>query len=184
VPVKVPEPIKPTPRSFKVSKEKLINYAGWYRNTRSGEGVKLYVQNEKLYVSRMGPITPVAENIFMTANSSIVEMNAKGVLVINSSRDSVYFNKVDSAKLDEKIMNEYVGEYYSDEAEAKFYVQVKNGKLVILQKPKTEFQLTPTYKDGFEIPVGTIYFDRDKNKVINFKVTVGRARHVEFKKIR
>lgn len=184
VPIKVPDPKNPPLKSFTVSKEKLNNYTGWYRNTRSGEGVKLYVQNDKLYVSRVGPITPVAENIFMTANNSMVEMNAKSVLVINSLKDSVYFNKVDSAKLDEKTMNEYVGEYYSDEAEAKFYMQVKNGKLFLQQKPKPELQLTPTYKDGFESPAGTIYFERDKNKVINFKVTVGRARHVEFKKIK
>ena len=80
-------------------------------------------------------------------------------------------------------MNEYTGEYYSDEAEAKFYVIIKNGKLVIQQKPKAEFQLTPTYKDGFETPAGIVYFEREKNKIINLKISVGRARNVEFKKI-
>jgi hypothetical protein len=77
------------------------------------------------------------------------ELFSEGFLIITGAKDSIYFTAVDSAKLDEKSMNEYVGEYYSDEAEAKFFVQVKNGKLVMIQKPKTEFQLIPTYKDGF-----------------------------------
>ena len=81
-------------------------------------------------------------------------------------------------------MNEYVGEYYSDEAEAKFYTTIKNGRLVLQQKPKTEFPLSPTYKDGFESPAGTVYFEREKNKIINLKISVGRARNVEFKKIK
>ena len=79
---------------------------------------------------------------------------------------------------------EFTGEYYSDEAEAKFYVQVKNGKLVMIQKPKAEFQLTPTYKDGFETPAGVVYFEREKNKIVTLKISVGRARNVEFKKIK
>ena len=81
-------------------------------------------------------------------------------------------------------MNEYVGEYYSEEAEARFFVTAKNGKLLIQQKPKTEFQLSPTYRDGFESPVGIVYFEREKDKITKLKVSVGRARNVEFKKIK
>jgi len=183
VPVKVPEPKKETQPSFAVSKEKLTRYTGWYRNRRTGGAAKLYMQNEKLYGTQVGQLTPVAENAFITGNNR-VELISKGFLFINGAKDSIYFDAVDSAKLDEKIMNDYTGEYYSEEAEAKFYLQVRNGKLVMLQKPKTEFQLSPTYKDGFESPAGTVYFGRDKNKIINFKITVGRARHVEFKKIK
>ena len=81
-------------------------------------------------------------------------------------------------------MNEYTGEYYSDETESKFYVTIKNGKLVMQQKPKSEIQLAPTYKDGFESPAGIVYFEREKNKIINLKISVSRARNVEFKKIK
>jgi hypothetical protein len=70
-------------------------------------------------------------------------------------------------------LSEYAGEYYSDEAEAKLYVAIKNGKLVLQQKPRTEIQLSSTYKDGFDSPVGVIYFERQKNKIINFKISVG-----------
>jgi CubicO group peptidase (beta-lactamase class C family) len=183
VPVKTPENKKVPLPAFTVSKEKLNNYTGWYRNTRTGGGAKLYLQHDKLYGTQVGPLTPVAENVFMSGNNR-VELNSKGFLFINGAKDTINFISVDSAKLDEKAMNEYAGEYYSDEAEAKFYVQIKNGKLVLIQKPKTEFQLNPTYKDGFETPAGTVYFEREKNKITYLKISVGRARNVEFKKIK
>lgn len=183
VPVKVAETKKDPPTPFTISKDKLNDYLGWYRNSRTGGGAKLYFQNDKLYGTQLGQLTPVTENVFISGNNRI-ELNSNGLLFINGAKDSINFISVDSAKLDEKAMNEYVGEYYSDEAEAKFYVQVKNGKLVLIQKPKTEFQLTPTYKDGFEVPVGTVYFERDKKKITSLKVSVGRARNVEFKKVK
>ena len=183
VPVRVAETKKDPPPPFTVSKDKLNNYTGWYRNSRTGGGVKLYLQNDKLYGTQVGQLTPVAENVFVTGYNR-VELNSNGFLFINGAKDSINFVSVDSAKLDEKTMNEYTGEYYSDEAETKFYIQVKNGKLVLMQKPRTEFQLTPTYKDGFEVPVGTVYFERDKKKITGLKMSVGRARNVEFKKVK
>jgi CubicO group peptidase (beta-lactamase class C family) len=183
IPGNEPEAKKETPSSFLISKEELNNYTGWYRNNRTGGGTRLYIQNDKLSGTQIGQLTPIAENIFTTGNNRVV-LNSKGFVFINAASDSIYFTAVDSARLDEKAMNEYTGEYYSDEAEAKFYVSVKNGKLIMLQKPKAEFQLSPTYKDGFETPAGIVYFEREKNKIINFKISVGRARNVEFRKIK
>jgi hypothetical protein len=111
-------------------------------------------------------------------------MKSKGFLFVSSAKDSIYLTAVDSAKLDEKAMKEYVGEYYSEEAEARFFVAIKNGRLVIQRKPSSEFQLTPTYKDGFDAPVGNLYFEREKNKIVNLKISVGRARNVEFRKVK
>jgi hypothetical protein len=53
----------------------------------------------------------------------------------------------------------------------------------MLQKPKTEFQLTPTYKDGFESPAGVVYFEREKGKITHLKISVARARNIEFRKV-
>jgi CubicO group peptidase (beta-lactamase class C family) len=168
---------------FRSEKDKLSKYEGWYKNNRTGGGVRLYMQNDKLYGTQIGQLTAISDDMFTAGNNRVI-MRSKGILFINGAKDSIYYTAVASAKLDEKLMNEYVGEYYSDEAEAKFYVQVKNGKVTLLQKPKTEFQLTPTYKDGFESPAGIVYFVREKEMITGFKISVGRARNVEFKKIR
>ena len=184
VPVKEPqEEVKVLP-PFDVSKEKLNSYIGWYRNTKTGGGLKLHMQNEKLHATEGGQLVPVAENVFRTKSNNKIELSSKGLLTIDPEKDSVYFTKVDAAKLDEKKMQEYVGEYYSNEVEVKYHVEVKKGKLFLILKPRLEYQLTPTYKDGFDIPDGVVYFERTKNKIINFKISVERARNVEFRKIK
>ena len=192
VSVEIPKlfmPIKTPPEDrgqfpiYKVNKDILENYAGWYRNSRTGGGVKINLQNEKLIATQVGQLTPISDDIYTAGNNRVV-FKSKGFLFINGAKDSIVFTRVDEAKLDEKIMAEYAGEYYSEEAEAKFDVQVKNGKLHLVRKPKTEFQLTPTYKDGFESPAGIVYFDREKDKITGLKISVGRARNVAFKKIK
>ncbi len=183
VPFKEPQTLVMSSSLFDVSKEKLNNYAGWYRNPRTGSRIRLWMQNDNLYGTQVGQLTPIAENMFRARNN-IIEMRSKGFLFINGEKDSIYLTAVDSAKLDEKAMKEYAGEYYSEEAEVKFFVTIKNGKLFIQRKPSSEFQLTPTYKDGFDAPVGNLYFEREKNKITRMMISVGRARNVEFRKVK
>ena len=183
IPVKEPEEEAKIFPLFNVSKQKLNNYTGWYRNTKTGAGLKLYVQEDKLHSSEGGGLKPIAENVFRTSDNNMLELYSKGVLIISAEKDSIRFTKVEAARLDEKNIQEYVGEYYSDEVEAKYQVQVRNGKLLLILKPRIEYELKPSYKDGFDIPEGVIYFERAKNRVINFKMSVERAWNIEFRKI-
>ena len=127
----------------------------------------------------------VAENVFLTTDGrNRVVLSAKGLVGISPTKDSVNFLKVDSAKLDAATMKEYVGEYYSPEVDVKYQVQLRNGKLFLVLPPKLDLPLTATYKDGFEYEEGTVYFERKKMKIINFKISLSRARNVEFKKVK
>ncbi len=176
---------EPTP--FNPSTEQLNSYTGWYRDTRTAGGVKLFIKDGKLANSRGGNLTPVAANVFMIGsgqNKIQILPGKPGRLLFISPMDTVDFVAVDSAKLDEKTLNEYAGEYYSEEAEARFYILIRDGKLIAHRDPTSDYPLTPTYKDGFSYPGGGVYFERDKkNRVVNMKVFVGRARNVEFKRI-
>lgn len=183
VPIKTPPEDNGQFPIHKVDKNVLSNYAGWYRNNRTGGGVKLYVQNNDLFATQAGKLTAISDDMFASGSNRVV-IKPKGFLFISGAKDSIYFTSVEEAKLDEKAMNEYTGEYYSEEAEAKFFVVVKNGKLVMQQKPKAEFQLSATYKDGFESAAGIVYFEKEKEKIVALKISVGRARNVEFRKIK
>lgn len=184
--------VKPTPAQttdaavFNVAPATLESYQGWYRNSRSGSGVRMFVKDGKLNATQIGVLQPVADRTFRAGGSRVElfpDHRRNGFVFINSSNDSIYFTAVDSAKVDTKTLNEYAGEYYSPEVEATYLVFIKN-KLYIRQKIKSEFELTPTYKDGFDTPLGPAYFERDrKNKVVSFKVSISRARNVEFKKV-
>jgi hypothetical protein len=166
----------------KVEKNILESYVGWYRNSRTGGGVKLSMQNDKLSATQVGQLNPIADDMFTVGNNRVV-FNSKGFLFINSAKDSIYFTRA-STVLIEKIMTQYAGEYYSEEAEAKIYVTRKGDKVYLLQKPKTELILTPTYADGFESPIGIVYFEKENDKITGLKISVGRARNVAFKKIK
>ncbi|HYE53397.1 MAG TPA: serine hydrolase, partial [Chitinophagaceae bacterium] len=171
------------PATIKLSKEQLNSYAGWYRNERSGSGLKVAVRDSLLTVSQIGPIRPIAERVFAVGNSpSRVEFlpDRKGFIFVNQVKDTTYFTAKDSANASSG-WQEYLGEYYSDEAQVFYLIKLKEGKPVLLLKPNTEYTLTPTYKDAFELPPGFMYFERDKkNKINGFKLSVGRARNVAF----
>ncbi|HLG38321.1 MAG TPA: hypothetical protein VI461_01595, partial [Chitinophagaceae bacterium] len=138
----------------------------------------------KLDNSRGGTLIPIAENIFSLGQNRIEIQTSNRRILLISPVDTSYFIAVDSANTDKKSLNEYAGEYWSDETESKFAVIVKDGKLIAHRHPKTDYTLTPMYKDGFSSPGNYIYFERDKrNRVTNMKIFTGRARNVEFKKI-
>ena len=82
-------------------------------------------------------------------------------------------------------LNELVGKYYSEEAEALFTVQVKDNKLVLLRSPATRMTLRPTGPDKFVFGNAMSFqFIRDrKKKVTSFTASVERARNIVFTKI-
>ncbi len=182
IPIKEREAEQKIPSPYAVAKERLAGYEGWYRHSRSGDAIRVFMEEERLR-STIGSWIPVSENVFRNRNGYYrFEAGSTGFLLINRDKDSVYFTKVDPAKLDERKMQEYVGEYYSSEVEVKYRVQLKNGKLFLTLHPRYDHPLTPTYTDAFDFPDGIIYFERANNKIINFKMSVERARNVEFRK--
>ncbi|MEI9912814.1 MAG: hypothetical protein WDO71_26100 [Bacteroidota bacterium] len=130
-------------------------------------------------------LLPVAENVFMQGQTRVEILPAKPRTVrLISSMDTTLYVAADSANTDEKSLQEYTGDYWSDEADAKFSVRLKDGKLIAHQDPKTDIILTPLYKDGFSAPGTTIFIERNKkNQITNMKIYVGRARNVEFRKM-
>jgi len=166
--------------------DKLNRFAGWYKETRTGSGVRLSVKDGKLANSRGGTMIPVADNVFMIGATKIVVEDGKTKRLHFISRtDTLTYTGTDSARTDAAALSEYFGEYYSEEAEAKFSVIAKDGKLFLRRNAKAEYAMTPTYKDGFTAgPISALYFERDrKNKISGFKVSVNRARNISFRKL-
>lgn len=185
--VKLNNPQPTTPAPYTVTAETLSSYEGWYRNNRTGAGMRLFVKDNKLNSSQGGALVPVSDRTFAVGNNRLQllpDHRKNGFMFITAAKDSVYFSAVDSAKLDADKMKEYTGEYYSPDADARLFVIIKDGKLILHQKPKTELPMTPSYRDGFETPAASVYFERDnRRRIVSLKATNGRARNVEFKKV-
>lgn len=176
----------PSPAAYTVSQKSLDSYTGWYFDQPNGAAVKLFMRDGKLANSRGGNMIPVSENVFQIGLGKVEIITSRPKhLLFTSPIGTNYFAAVDSAIINEKTIAGYVGEYYSEEAEVTYRVLVKDGRLVMHRDPKTDFMLIPTYKDGFNTPAGPIHFKRDKSdKIIGAAVYVGRARNVQFTKIK
>ena len=166
-------------------KPDLNKYTGWFKNTRNNTGLNLTVENGAIVSSTSSQsLVPVANDGFMMGSNNIRFLPGyQRFYFISPARDSIVFAKMQAPDLTPAKMQEYVGEYYSDEAVCKFIVRVKDNGLVLIQEPSREFKLSPTFKDGFEAPLGTILFERNNNKKVNqFSVSIARARNIQFDK--
>lgn len=85
------------------------------------------------------------------------------------------------------ITADYEGRFYSDELEAFYSVQFKNGKLELQHRKFETVPLTNIAPDQFTSPfwwMSHIRFIRDKNKkVIAFEVNAGRVQKLEYRKV-
>ena len=174
-----------TATPFPVSVEKLKSYMGWYREPKTASALKLILHNDTLRTQTGGTLIPVAENFFMLGQTRVeIQATAPRKILLIAGTDTTLYIATDSSKMDEKSLQEYVGEYWSEEAEAKFTVKLKEGKLIAYHIPTSTITLTPQYKDGFSSPGTNIFIERNKKgQVTGMKIYVSRARNVAFKKL-
>jgi CubicO group peptidase (beta-lactamase class C family) len=170
---------------YTLSQEKMQNLTGWYKNMKSGRGAKMSVTDGNLTLAGVGKAAPVSDTEFAFGGARLLVLpNNKGLLWIGASRDSIYYSKVDAGSSDLTQLQEYVGEYYSEEAAATIHVVIKDKQPMLFIKPASYMSLSPTYKDGFDSPIGYISFERNKKGTTGFKVSQTRARNVSFNKIK
>lgn len=168
-----------------VAPAELAAYTGWYRNTRTGGGMKLYAKDgEMSSLFPTGNWKAVGNNAFLLGNTRLEINGKKGLFVVTPIGDKISYERVDAADMSAKNLESYTGTYYSSEAEARYHIVAKAGKLFLEIRPGTSLPLTPTYKDGFESPWGPVYFVRDlKRGVMELTISISRARNVLFRKI-
>jgi hypothetical protein len=101
--------------------------------------------------------------------------------------DTFKYDKIIAKQIVRNI-GEYVGEYFSKEAQASCSIILNdNNKLILVQRPGQLLELTPTYTDGYYIESleDNLYFKRDlNNKIIKMYISGDGARNVEFIRIK
>lgn len=177
------------PSAVAVSAAVLKRYAGWYRNTRTGDPLKLYLKEGRLAVSNAGyrmipegKLTPIDDHTFtMPYLGKIMIAPDKRLMLISPGQDTVSYEPAGPAAMN---LKPYAGEYYSDEAGVKFSIEI-NGKALLLQQAAGHTAtLTPTYRDGFYCWFGSLHFERDRQKKIKgFTLSLPRARNIGFRRL-
>lgn len=181
-------PIKKDEIKFPISKSLLNKYAGWYSDDRDGRAVKVEVKNDSIFFDNQ-LLMPQSETKFkmMVPSSIFVEISDSGKkLNVITVRDSISYSKAESPAVDNQYLEKYVGKFFSTETNSTITVYLKEVKLMMNLKPNSDYELKPTYKDGFNVTGrgSYLYFIKNKrNKIVAMKASNSRARNVEFKKL-
>ena len=167
---------------------RLNSYAGWYVSDKDGSGIQLEVKDKNLMLGNL-PLNAITEGSFLVGSTtrSKIEINeATGLLFIRPGSDTTHYLKADAASSSSNQLAFYEGKYFSTETNSTITVFQKDNQLFLHLKPNTEFQLKATYKDGFDIPGlgGNLYFIKDrKHNMTTMKVSISRARNIEYSKL-
>lgn len=169
------------------------NFTGWYKNEKTGHGICILIKNEELILFDNTSLTQTKENEFISGNIifSFKDYYLLKVIMPNSfgagTIDTFKYDKIIAKQIIRNI-GEYVGEYFSKEAQASCSIILNdNNKLILVQRPGQLIELTPTYTDGYysDSLEDNLYFIRDlNNKIIKMYISGDGARNVEFIRIK
>jgi CubicO group peptidase (beta-lactamase class C family) len=180
-----PEP----PRRVAVPVAELNAKAGLYRDARTGEPMRLAVENGALRIGN-AELIPVGRSEFQQGNSGrrfIFDtiLGGRGpARAISADGDTTMYEPVAEFAPRPADLAEYSGEYYSPDAETTLNVVVEEGRLVAKRRPDTRIALTPVYPDAFEAQLGLIRFIRGPNgRIAELSVRQARVYDLRFSRV-
>jgi CubicO group peptidase (beta-lactamase class C family) len=168
----------------------LARWAGLYRNVRTGEPLRVAVENGGLRAGRRGLLVPLSESLFAIGDGTVrVQFKGEGVGrffdVIDGDGDVVHHAIAAEVAPTAAELSRYEGTYESDEAEVTYGVRVENGALVATRRPDVRMTLTPAYRDAFttaDLPL--VAFRRDaRGQVIAMSLSIGSLRDLRLRRV-
>ena len=177
------------PAAAAVPPEAINDKAGLYRHTRTMAPQRLTVEGGRLQVQGGSELIPLGPAEFAAArggNRALFSRRADGrfnLRIVQPNGDTIAIEAVDEPDTNAAARAQYVGTYYSDEANATFTVLDSAGAVRIHRAPDANAILRPAYRDGFTSAAGTVVFTRDGSGRVNgFLLTLPRVRNLRFVK--
>ena len=170
----------------KLDSTKLFLMVDAYRAIKSGEGLKISFEKGRLYGNNF-PLVAVTENIFRFGGDVLMFDKPGRIRFVNPDRDTLIYLPAEKANLNPSLLQQYVATYHSDETFSDLKIVVENNKLRLYLHPYKFYELTPVYKDVYNIEGlgGTVYFEGKKlGKFTTLKASISRARNVVFTRIK
>ena len=168
----------PAPTPEPVTVKGLQDLVGMYHNLRLHTAVSATVDNGRLRIGGVS-YTPISADTFVNGDSRFVVAGGR----LRGSDGSLY-EKVEPAKPTVADLQAYAGDYISDEAQVTVHVALQGDRLMYQNRTGAWGQMTPTYRDGFNVPGGgTVRFLRDASgAVTEASITVERVWDLRLKK--
>jgi CubicO group peptidase (beta-lactamase class C family) len=165
-------------------------YAGTYRSAESHSVYTLAASNGDLTLFGQLHLKAAGANRFVYPGGPEFRFestsNGNGMRFTMESEDAQpqVFERYQAVPLSAGDAGQYAGTFESSELEARYKIEVKDGKPMLRMNWQEPTALQPTVRDEFQGPVGeTLVFRRDaKGQITGFDVFAGRVRNISFTK--
>lgn len=173
----------PAAATVELPADEIAARAGMYRNSRTGDVLRLEMKEGKLRSGRGLAISPLSGSLFLVENGSKLDFVTNGLRVLTPDGDIIPFDRVTEVAPTAAQLAEYVGEYTSDEAEVTWKVAMEEGKLVVKWRPDVTVGLKPLYADAFHTENGfLIRFFRKEGRISELSLGLSRVRDLRFER--
>ena len=183
--------------TYKHSINQKNEFKGIYQELNSDLRMKIFVENDTLKaISSFGrnvtPLISESANSFVRIdNPSIVytfqtEENSDADLLVDFGGAIFYFESIKLGSTPNQNLDEFIGNYYSDELNVTYSISIENNNLILSYPNNEGIQIKEGVKDTFGANRRTKYsFQRSKEgKVISFMVaSEGTVKDILFEKI-
>lgn len=179
----------------KLPKKKLKEKVCTYFRPKTGQLTKIDIKKGKLFLQVSGrsfPLGAVNEMEFHVLEAPInilvkfeKQKNGKPILmhIYPEGEKPETYEARQLVTLTPEQLREYRGDFYSEELQVIYKLELKEGKLCFVHKNAPKSSLKPTLHDMFTVRGLTIHFIRDKeDKITAFTLNAGRVKNLRFQK--
>lgn len=177
-------------------KEILTDKIGSYIRFETGEKIRVFLKEEKLYITfqnRDYPLAPLSEFEFVVQNIPLrlsirferQESDKPPFLHVHEvgkrSRTYVAF----SAKTpNDKQLSEHQGRFFCEELQVTFEIRLEDGILRFVHNKASQMQFKPLYMDFFQVGSLRVHFVRnEEKKITGFLLDADRVKNLRFVKL-
>lgn len=183
-----------TAGEIEISRAKLKEKAGDYIELQSGEVVRVFLKDNRLNALMSGQSYTLAarsEAAFHLLDAPVevvlnFERKEKGrpfsLHVLQEREPPRIFQSFQAVKLSPEQLEEYEGEFFSEELLVTFKVSLSEGRLYFSHKNAPRGFLNPTLGDMFTLRNLIIRFIRDEEEIAAFTLDAGRVKNLRFEK--
>lgn len=181
-----------------VSEEELARVTGYYWNDMAGYSRRIHVRDGKLYYQRApgndteltslggGRFAMVGVGARVEVSFEPVNARPQRMIVVVDGGEPSFYESYKPIALTPDEMQVYAGEFRSIELDARYTLEVLEGRLVMRADGELEANLQPIIGDVFTVPAYglTLRFKRDRSGAISgFGLDAGRVKNLRFERV-
>ena len=173
----------------RISEDELKKFVGIWRNEKTHAPARFAIENG---VSRWSGarVVPMGGGQFTAGGNQLrfnLDKDSKPVSAetVDSDGEVTRFVAETEWTPTPADLASFKGDWFSEEAGAQLTVALEADKAFIKQRPSTNLQMQPLYKDHFSVQGYVVWFTRDKNgKVNGMHVGASRMRDMPFVRVK